>query len=166
MKEVPASLLQQFSQDRFLVVRQLLDADEIAIVREALTSDPAIRRHRFTPKDAGGNDADIVAWSQFGCREPLMASVMIAIDHADRENGCLQAIRGSQRHGSLLHRTIGTQQGVDATLVDAALDVGEHVYCELCAGDAAFFIATCCTDLMSTSRLVGAGRCCIVTTPH
>ena len=36
-------------------------------------------------------------WYHNGCVFPYMASVMVALDHSTRENGCLQVLRGSHR---------------------------------------------------------------------
>lgn len=185
----------RFAADGYLIVRNLLDEKEIAIVRETLTTDPAIRDHMFTPEDATGKRTGIVAWNHpgnssygllarskpvvsvfetmlggevyhyhskvtakaartggawewhqdyyywhgFGCPQPKMASVLVAVDSADRENGCLQMIRGSHRRGLLPHSKIGAQSGVDDAVVASALETGEHIYVELKAGDAVFF---------------------------
>ena len=68
-----------------------------------------------------------------------MASVMFAIDGADKGNGCLQVIAGSHRGGLLPHCRRGGQLGVDDRYVRAALARGRHVFCELAPGDAVFF---------------------------
>jgi len=78
-------------------------------------------------------------WYGFGCPEPRMGSVMVAVDKADRDNGCLQVIRGSHEQGLLPHDAIGTQRGVDELTVRKLLADHDHIYVELDAGDAVFF---------------------------
>lgn len=78
-------------------------------------------------------------WYNNGCLYPDMASCMIAIDRANRDNGCLQVIRGSHRMGRIEHGTSGTQTGADQARVDRALEHLELVYCEMEPGTALFF---------------------------
>ncbi len=78
-------------------------------------------------------------WYSNGCLFPDMASCLIAVDRANRENGCLQVIRGSQKMGRIEHGKTGDQTGADLERVEAALERMELVYCELEPGDAIFF---------------------------
>jgi ectoine hydroxylase-related dioxygenase (phytanoyl-CoA dioxygenase family) len=78
-------------------------------------------------------------WYENGCLFPAMASVMIAVDPATRENGCLQVIRGSHRMGRVNHTLTGDQAGADRERVQVALERLELVYVEMEAGDAVFF---------------------------
>jgi len=68
-----------------------------------------------------------------------MISVMLALTPANKENGCLQVIRGSHKMGRVNHGFAGEQVGADMTMVENALRTMELVYCELDAGDALFF---------------------------
>lgn len=68
-----------------------------------------------------------------------MMSVMIAITEANKENGCLQVIKGSHKMGRIEHGFAGEQVGASQHYVDLALKTMEHVYVELNAGDALFF---------------------------
>ncbi|WP_209332600.1 phytanoyl-CoA dioxygenase family protein [Lunatimonas salinarum] len=68
-----------------------------------------------------------------------MMSVMIALTEANRQNGCLQVIKGSHRMGRLNHGFAGEQVGADMVMVENALKTMELVYCELNPGDALFF---------------------------
>lgn len=70
---------------------------------------------------------------------PLMASCMIAVDRATRENGCLQVLKGSHHLGRLNHGRIGDQTGADLDHVRPALERLERVYVELEPGAALFF---------------------------
>jgi ectoine hydroxylase-related dioxygenase (phytanoyl-CoA dioxygenase family) len=73
-------------------------------------------------------------------------SVMIAITTADKENGCLQVIKGSHKMGRIEHGFAGEQVGASQHYVDLALKTMELVYVEVNPGDALFFTATCCID--------------------
>lgn len=78
-------------------------------------------------------------WYQNGCLFPYMASVMIAVDPASRENGCLQVIRGSHDLGRIDHVQSGEQAGADLERVEQAMKHLELVHVEMEAGDAVFF---------------------------
>lgn len=68
-----------------------------------------------------------------------MLSIMIAITEANKENGCLQVIRGSHKLGRVEHGFSGEQVGASQQFVDHALDILELVYVELKPGDALVF---------------------------
>jgi ectoine hydroxylase len=79
-------------------------------------------------------------WYHNGCLYPdLMASCMIAVDRATRENGCLQVLKGSHKMGRIEHGKTGDQTGADMEMVNAAMERMELVYCEMAPGDALFF---------------------------
>jgi ectoine hydroxylase len=78
-------------------------------------------------------------WYGDKCLYPRLASCMIGVNKATRENGCLQVLRGSHRLGRVEHGTTGQQAGADLERVEAASKRLELVYCELNAGDALFF---------------------------
>src|SRR3954463_318038 len=68
-----------------------------------------------------------------------MMSVMIAITAANKENGCLQVIKGSHKMGRIEHGFAGEQVGASQHYVDLALKTMELIYVELMPGDALFF---------------------------
>lgn len=68
-----------------------------------------------------------------------MISVMIAITDANKENGCLQVIKGSHKMGRLEHGFSGEQVGASQHYVDLALKTMDLEYVEINAGDALFF---------------------------
>jgi ectoine hydroxylase-related dioxygenase (phytanoyl-CoA dioxygenase family) len=68
-----------------------------------------------------------------------LISVMVALTAANRENGCLQVIKGSHKMGRVNHGFAGEQVGADMVMVENALRTMELVYCELEPGDALFF---------------------------
>jgi ectoine hydroxylase len=78
-------------------------------------------------------------WYDIGYLFPDLASVMIAVDKATEENGCLQVIKGSHRLGRINHTATGQQAGADLARVGEILDRLELVYCEMDPGDAVFF---------------------------
>lgn len=68
-----------------------------------------------------------------------MMSVMIAITDANKENGCLQVIKGSHKMGRVGHGFSGEQVGASQHYVDLALKTLPLEYVEIKAGDALFF---------------------------
>jgi len=78
-------------------------------------------------------------WYHNGCLFPHLASCMIAVDGATRENGCLQVLRGSHHLGRLDHGKVGDQTGADMERVNVALQRLELVHCEMQPGSAIFF---------------------------
>jgi ectoine hydroxylase-related dioxygenase (phytanoyl-CoA dioxygenase family) len=68
-----------------------------------------------------------------------LVSVMVALTTANKENGCLQVIKGSHKLGRVNHGFAGEQVGADMTMVNNALKTMEHIYVELEPGDALFF---------------------------
>ena len=68
-----------------------------------------------------------------------LLSIMIGLTTANRENGCLQVIKGSHKMGRVNHGFSGEQVGADRVMVNHALNCMEHVYVELEPGDALFF---------------------------
>jgi ectoine hydroxylase len=78
-------------------------------------------------------------WYNFGCLFPDLASCMIAVDRATRENGCLQVLKGSHHMGRIEHGVRGDQTGADMERVEAARQRLELVHCELEPGSAVFF---------------------------
>ena len=68
-----------------------------------------------------------------------MASCMIAVDRATKENGCLQVLKGSQRLGRLEHGLTGDQTGADMARIRAVEEKFERVYCQMEPGTALFF---------------------------
>ena len=81
-------------------------------------------------------------WYHNGCMYPYMGSVMVALDRANRENGCLQVLRGSHLAGRVDHGVLpGEQVGADMRRVTQMKQQLELVYVELEPGDGLFFHA-------------------------
>jgi hypothetical protein len=79
-------------------------------------------------------------WYKNGFLYPeAMISVMVALTEANRENGCLQVLKGSHKMQRFEHNFAGEQQGADMAFVEAASKQCELVYVELKPGDVLFF---------------------------
>ncbi|HXB06511.1 MAG TPA: phytanoyl-CoA dioxygenase family protein [Puia sp.] len=68
-----------------------------------------------------------------------MMSIMVAITKANKQNGCLQVIKGSHKMGRIEHGFAGEQVGASQHYVDLALKTMPVVYVELEPGDALLF---------------------------
>ena len=112
---------------------------------EELLEDEVYHYHsKMILKDAkvGGAWAwhqDYGYWYQNGVLFPRLCSVMIAVDRATKENGCLQVLKGSHLMGRVNHVLTGQQAGADRERVEEAKKVCDLVHCEMEAGDALFF---------------------------
>jgi hypothetical protein len=78
-------------------------------------------------------------WYHNGCLFPLLASCLIAVDRATKQNGCLQVLVGSHAMGRIEHGKTGDQTGADMETVGAALERLKLAYIEAEPGDALFF---------------------------
>lgn len=78
-------------------------------------------------------------WYQNGCLYPHMASLFIAVDPSNRENGCLQVIPGSHECGRIDHVLTGDQAGADMERVAELLERLPLEYVEMQPGDGLFF---------------------------
>lgn len=76
--------------------------------------------------------------NQFMYPDQLL-SVMVGLTKANKENGCLQVIKGSHKLGRVNHGFAGEQVGADMVMVNNALKTMDLVYCEIEPGDALFF---------------------------
>jgi ectoine hydroxylase-related dioxygenase (phytanoyl-CoA dioxygenase family) len=94
------------------------------------------------PRDGGAWEwhQDYGYWYHNGIVFPYMASVMVALDHATRENGCLQVVKGSHHCGRVEHGVLpGEQVGADPTQVEEILKRLPIEYAEMEPGDGLFF---------------------------
>ncbi len=78
-------------------------------------------------------------WYRDGFLYPQMLSVLTALSAANKENGCLQVIKGSHLMGRVDHGFSGEQVGANQERVDEAIKNAELVYVEMEAGDTLFF---------------------------
>jgi len=112
---------------------------------EDLLNDEAYHYHsKMVLKDAkvGGAWAwhqDYGYWYQNGVLFPNLCSVMIAVDQATIENGCMQVIKGSHKLGRINHVLSGDQAGADMERVEEAKKRLELVHVTMEQGDALFF---------------------------
>ena len=80
-------------------------------------------------------------WYQNGVLFPLLTSVFIAVDPANRANGCLQVLKGSHHAGRINHILTGDQAGADRERVEHLQQRLELIHVEMEPGDALFFDA-------------------------
>lgn len=78
-------------------------------------------------------------WYKNGCLFPNMGTVFIAIDKCDKENGCLQVLKGSHLAGRVEHVAVGEQNGADLERVNELKKIMPLIHVELDPGDALFF---------------------------
>ncbi len=193
---IQAAQIDQFEEDGFFIVPNLLDAEEVTLLSQIARADHELQQKKASRADGEGGAIDLVvsnelpsdsiygaivrserivhametvlldevyhyhhklilkeprvggawAWHQDygywyynGCLFPHLASCMIALDHATKENGCLQVLRGSHHLGRIEHLKVGDQTGADPERVQAACDRFELVHCELEPGAGIFF---------------------------
>ena len=100
---------------------------------------------KLTAKEAYAGGAwewhqDYGYWYHNGCVYPLMSSVMVALDHANAQNGCLQVLKGSHLAGRVDHGILpGEQVGADPRRIEELKKSCELVYAEMEPGDGLFF---------------------------
>jgi len=135
---------------------------------EQLLDDEAYHYHsKMILKDAkiGGAWAwhqDYGYWYQNGVLFPNLCSVMIAVDEATRENGCLQVLKGSHKLGRVNHILTGDQAGADVERVKEARRRLETVHVTLKPGDTLFFHANLlhCSAANNSDKPRWALICC------
>jgi len=122
--------------------------ERVVDTAEALIGEPVYHfQSKLTAKDPRVGGAwewhqDYGYWYYNGCLRPDMLSFMIALDRADRDNGCLQIVKGSHKLGRIDHVSITDKQnGADPARMEEILKRHEVVYCELDPGDAVIFHA-------------------------
>jgi ectoine hydroxylase len=113
---------------------------------EALIGEPVYHfQSKLTAKEPRVGGAwewhqDYGYWYYNGCLRPDMLSFMIALDRTDKENGCLQIVKGSHKLGRIDHVPISDKQNAaDPARMEEILKRHEVVYCDLDPGDAVIF---------------------------
>jgi ectoine hydroxylase-related dioxygenase (phytanoyl-CoA dioxygenase family) len=121
-------------------------AARVVDTAEALIGEPVYHfQSKLTAKDPRVGGAwewhqDYGYWYYNGCLRPDMLSMMVALDRSDRENGCLQIVKGSHRLGRIDHVQVSEKQNAaDPARMEQILKRHEIVYCELDPGDAVIF---------------------------
>lgn len=187
-----------YDRDGFVILRNLFDAEEVALLNRAMEEDPAIGDNALIRPDQEGYGTRITLWNRAGdsvyglaargdrlvetattligedvyhfqskltaknpreggawewhqdygywyhngCLRPDMLSCMIALDRADRHNGCLQLVRGSHKLGRVDHVPLTEKQNeADPERMVPILAAHELVYAELDPGDVLVFHA-------------------------
>jgi len=113
---------------------------------ETLIGEPVYHfQSKLTAKDPFGGGAwewhqDYGYWYYNGCLRPNMLSMMIALDRSDRDNGCLQVVKGSHMLGRIDHLQVTEKQNsADPERMEHIVAQHEVVPCELDAGDVLIF---------------------------
>ena len=113
---------------------------------EALIGEPVYHfQSKLTAKDpyVGGAwewHQDYGYWYYNGCLRDSMLSCMIALDRSDRNNGCLQVVRGSHKLGRIDHVPVSEKQNAaDPKRMEWILQQHEVIHCELDPGDVLIF---------------------------
>ena len=128
---------------------------------EQLLEDEVYHYHsKMILKDAkvGGAWAwhqDYGYWYQNGLLFPDLCSVMIAVDKATEQNGCLQVLQGSHRMGRVNHILSGDQAGRPGT--GRTRQRFPLIHCSMDAGDALFSIPIFSMLLLQTSQIIHVG---------
>jgi ectoine hydroxylase-related dioxygenase (phytanoyl-CoA dioxygenase family) len=94
------------------------------------------------PREGGAWEwhQDYGYWYHNGIVYPHMASLMVALDHSTRENGCLQVVKGSHHCGRIEHGVLsGEQVGADPVRVEQIVKRLPVEYAEMEPGDGLFF---------------------------
>jgi len=101
-------------------------------------------------------------WYQNGVLYPDLCSVMIAVDRATEENGCMQVLKGSHKLGRINHILSGDQAGADMERVEEAKKRLELVHVAMGPGDALFFHANLlhCSAANNSDHSRWAMICC------
>ena len=187
--------VQRFQSDGYVLSQGMFDAEEIAILQEAVAIDSGLKGSAIGLDDGAGGKSKLTIWYEPGNdtygtfarvarivdsverlldREPYfyhskvmlkeprvggawswhqdygywytdgflypdMLSVLIAVDRANKENGCLQVLRGSHKLGRIDHNFVGEQTGAERQRLELAFYEFERVYCEMAPGDVLFF---------------------------
>jgi ectoine hydroxylase-related dioxygenase (phytanoyl-CoA dioxygenase family) len=117
----------------------------VDIARRGLgDKDVYIYSHKMTMKEPYEGGAwewhqDYGYWYEYGCLDPNMLSIWIALDDANKANGCLQILEGSHKLGRVNHIREDGQFNCDPERVEVAKKRFVHNYVEIKAGDAIVF---------------------------
>lgn len=113
---------------------------------EALIGEPVYHfQSKLTAKDPHVGGAwewhqDYGYWYHNGCLRPDMLSCMIALDRSDRDNGCLQIVKGSHKLGRIDHVPASDKQNAaDPKRMKWILERYPIAHCELDPGDVLIF---------------------------
>ena len=113
-------------------VEKLLDCEPYFYHSKVMLKEPRVGGAWSWHQDYG-------YWYKDGFLYPDMLSVLIAVDRANKENGCLQVLRGSHKLGRIDHNFVGEQTGAEQQRLELAFAEFERVYCEMAPGDVLFF---------------------------
>ena len=120
--------------DRMVETAQTLIGEEVYHYQSKLTAKD--------PREGGAWEwhQDYGYWYYNGCLRPDMLSCMIALDRSDRNNGCLQLMKGSHKLGRIDHVPLTEKQNeADPERMKHILAASDIVYGELDPEDVLIF---------------------------
>jgi len=195
MTILTAAQIQQYNDDGYIVLKGMLNPEQIALLGRTAREDRVLDQHSFGKADGEGGTVRLSLWNhptdtvygaiarsesivgvaeqllegevyhyhskmimkdakvggawawhqdygywyQNGVLYPLLTSAFIAVDRANRENGCMQVIKGSHLIGRIEHTLTGEQAGANLERVEEILKVLPLVYVEMEPGDVLYF---------------------------
>jgi hypothetical protein len=119
--------------------------DPIVDLAEFLIGDAVYHWHsKISWKQPGSSGTwdwhqDYGFWIEEGCAAPAMATISVALDRNDTQNGCLHVIGGSHKLGVVEHRPRGHGLSANDDDVAAAVESMSVVPVELDVGDVVAF---------------------------
>ncbi|MEX2567390.1 MAG: phytanoyl-CoA dioxygenase family protein [Cyclobacteriaceae bacterium] len=122
--------------------RKMVDAANLLLDEQGLICHFQSKLMQKEPEVGGAWEwhQDYGYWYKHGFLYPnQMLSAMIAITEANKENGCLQVIKGSHKIGRVDHGITGEQTGADSKFVEFALKNHKLEFVDLKPGDVVFF---------------------------
>ena len=194
--ELTVEQLEQFDDDGYVILDELLDEEEVDLLSQIARADHQLTQDVASRGDGEGGAIDLVVrneveadtiygailsseslvnavetvlgdevyhyhhkmilkeprvggawawhqdygyWYNNGCLWPQMASCLIAVDRATRENGCLQVVKGSHQLGRINHMPVGDQTGADPERIEPILERLPIEHVELNPGSAVLF---------------------------
>ncbi|MPC28264.1 Glutamate receptor ionotropic, delta-1 [Portunus trituberculatus] len=151
---VTPAMKEAFKTNGYVIIRQVLNPEEMRKVKQMLES-PEVQRHAYTTADDIMKQTRMVLWFKVGedvagCVASMnkiagtveqvdCASIFLAVDDCTKANGCLEVLRGSHRMGRIHHAPAGKQLQADLERVEEARKLHEHLYMEMKAGDILYF---------------------------
>lgn len=116
----------------------------VSVAEQILRDEPYHYHSKMIMKDARVGGAwtwhqDYGYWYANAVLTPNLVSASIAVDPSNRQNGCLQVIRGSHHCGRIHHQLTGDQAGAEMERVNEILKRYDHLYIEMNPGDVLFF---------------------------
>ncbi|XP_046578932.1 uncharacterized protein LOC124286592 isoform X2 [Haliotis rubra] len=125
-----------FDEAGFVIIRGLLDKDEVGKLTKSVETNEAFSQHAFNLDDGAGRKSRMVAWDH-----PGSDVTGILARSARVIKTCEKVLKGSHKCGRIDHCVVGGQTGADLERVSQLKTVCPLEYVEMEPGDALFFHA-------------------------